>query len=312
VPSTNSKSGSAKASVIGTVRVGELDIAHEAFGSSERPTILLVMGLATQLLGWPEPFCELLVDQGFHVVRFDNRDVGLSTHLDGAGMPNLGAILSGQPPAYRLDDMADDTVGLLDGLGIDTAHLVGASMGGMIAQAVAIRYPERVRSLTSIMSTPGPHAGRPTPEAEAALLLPPPKNREAAARRAVEVFRVIGSPGYPLDEQRVAETARLSYDRAHDPAGVARQLAAVVAAADRTPRLREVRVPTLVVHGEDDPLIGVDGGRATAEAVPGSRLLVFPGMGHDLPEALYGPITTAIGALAAQADVSPSNGKRDP
>ncbi len=282
-----------------------IDIAYETFGPPDRPPIVLVMGLGTQMLAWPDPFCELLVAAGFRVVRFDNRDVGLSTHLHDAPAPNVIAAMTGDTSsaAYRLTDMADDTAGLLDALGLHSAHIVGASMGGMIAQTLAIRHPDRVRSLTSIMSTTGaPGVGAATQAAQAALFMPPPKDREQAAQRALEVYRVIGSPGYPLDEQALVEHAGLSYDRSFDPPGVTRQLVAILASGDRTAALRALRVPTLVVHGEDDPLVALDGGKATAAAIPGAELRTFPGMGHDLPQALWPALVDAIAGLARRAD----------
>lgn len=288
----------------GRVRVGEIDIAYQSLGPTRRPTILLVMGLANQLISWPDGFCRLLVEGGYHVVRFDNRDVGESTHLRHAGTPSLLPLLVGRKPkpAYLVDDMADDTAGLLDALGVGSAHVVGVSMGGMIAQAVAVRHPRRVRSLTSMMSTPGTHVGRARTRARAALLTPPATSREGAAQRSLKIYRTIGSPGFPLDERQVMDVARRSWDRGHDPGGVARQIAAIANSPDRTPGLRGVRVPTLVIHGADDPLVGVDGGRATAAAVPGAELLVVPGMGHNLPRPLWAPIATAITDLARRTD----------
>lgn len=276
---------------------GEVELAYETFGSPTDPTVVLVMGLATQMLAWHDEFCGLIADQGFQVVRFDNRDIGLSTHLDAAGVPDLSPLFSGRPitdARYTLADMAGDTVGLLDALGIDRAHLVGASMGGMIAQETALRYPARLLSLTSIFSTPAPAIGAPTPAAMAALLSPPPTTEDAAGARSVEVYRVIGSPGYPLDEAGLDARGREAFRRANDPAGVARQLAAIHASGDRSERLAALAVPTLVLHGEDDPLVQLDGGIATAKAVPGARLVTYPGMGHDLPRALWPEIVGEI------------------
>lgn len=273
-----------------------IELAYETFGDPAGRPLVLVMGLATQMLAWHEEFCALLVERGFFVVRFDNRDIGLSTHLSDAQEPDLMAALSGDTSsaAYRLEDMADDTVGLLDALGIDRAHLVGASMGGMIAQTVALRHPDRVRSLTSIMSTPSPSIGPAREEALAVLLAPPVHSREEAVQRALTAYGVIGSPGYPLDEQWLAQVAGQSYDRAYDPVGVMRQLLAIQASGDRSEALRGVRVPTLVVHGADDPLVQLEGGRATAAAVPGAELVVLDGMGHNLPRELWPTIVEAI------------------
>ena len=272
-----------------------LNIAYERFGDPDRPPALLLMGLGTQMLGWPDGFCQTVAERGVHVIRFDNRDIGLSSHLTNAPAPDIAAIFRGDTSSasYTLSDMAGDTIGLLDALGLESAHLVGASMGGMIAQTVAIEHPRRVRSLTSIMSTTGDASvGQSTREAMAALLSPP-----AAAR-------VIGSPGFELDEADVRWRTGLAYDRAHDPVGVARQLAGVAASGDRTVALRSVAVPTLVLHGADDPLVNVSGGRATAEAIPGAELVVFQGMGHHLSRELWGEIARHIGGLVARAEAA--------
>ncbi|RNI19471.1 alpha/beta fold hydrolase [Flexivirga caeni] len=289
---------------ISTAQCGDVELAYETFGDPANPAVVLVMGLATQMIGWPDGFCSLLVDAGFHVVRFDNRDIGLSTHLHEAGVPDLSGLLVGKPlesAPYTLGDMADDTLGLLDALELERVHLVGASMGGMIVQEFALRHPERLLSLTSIMSTPSVAIGPPTADAMSALFIPPPDCAEAAAARSVAVYRVIGSPGYPLDEAGLAERGKESFRRSNDPAGVARQLAAIQLAADRSERLRGLAVPTLVLHGESDPLVQPDGGRATAAAVPGARRVTFPGMGHDLPEALWPQFVAEIRALATAA-----------
>ncbi len=270
--------------------VGRIELAYETFGDTDAPPMLLIAGLATQMLGWDEQFCMQLADKGFHVIRFDNRDVGRSTHLDDADVPNLRAMMRGRGRSaapYTLVDMADDTAGLLDALGLESAHVVGMSMGGMIAQQLAISHPHRVRTLTSMMSTPSRAVGQARLKAQRVLFLPPATDQEAAAQRALKVYRVIGSPGYPVDEGRVADVARRSFARGNDPAGVARQYAAIVVSPDRSPGLRALTIPTLVIHGEDDPLVQVDGGRATAKTVPGARLVVVPGMGHDLPQQLW-------------------------
>ena len=288
-----------------TTRAGDVELAYETFGSPEDTPLLLVMGLATQMIGWPDEFCRLLAEHGLHVVRFDNRDIGLSTHLDDAGAPDVLAVMGGDHSgvAYGLADLADDTAGLLDALGIGSAHVVGASMGGMIAQLLAIRHPEKVRSLTSIMSTTGdPAVGTPAEAAIGVLLAPPATDRDAALQRAVDTFRVIGSPGFEFDEAGVRDRAGLSFDRAHDPAGVARQLAAILTTPDRTADLARVAVPTLVVHGEQDALVDVSGGRATAAAVPGAELLVVDGMGHDLPREVWPQLVERITALVERAE----------
>jgi pimeloyl-ACP methyl ester carboxylesterase len=280
-----------------------IEIEYETFGDPSKPAILLIMGLGIQMLGWHEVFCNMLAERGYFVIRFDNRDVGLSTHLTGVPAPDPVKLMRGDTSdaAYRLEDMADDAVGLLAALDIERAHIVGVSMGGMIAQTVAIRHPQRTLSLTSIMATPAPYIGPPTPRAQAVLLMPPPADREEAGRRALKVFRVIGSPDYPLDEEAVADVGRRSSDRGSDPAGVLRQLAAIGASGDRTAALRKLAVPALVIHGAADPLVTVEGGQATAAAVTGSRLIVIPGMGHDLPRAVWPVIIDAIAALAKNA-----------
>ncbi|WP_211435607.1 alpha/beta fold hydrolase [Trujillonella endophytica] len=286
--------------------VGAVELAYETFGSPGDTPLLLVMGLATQMIGWPDEFCRELAGRGLHVVRFDNRDIGLSTHLDAAGAPDVTALLTGAGTApYSLADMAGDAAGLLDALGWDSAHVVGASMGGMIAQSLAVRHPRRVRSLTSIMSTTGDRTvGSPAAAALGVLLAPPARSREEALERAVDTYRVIGSPGFEFDETGLRERAGLSFDRAYDPAGVARQLAAVLTTDDRTAHLGEIAVPTLVVHGESDALVDVSGGRATAAAVPGAELWVVEGMGHDLPREVWPELVERIAAVVARGEAA--------
>lgn len=287
-----------------TVSANGIELAYETFGDPSATPLLLVMGLATQMLAWPPEFCLGLAERGYFVIRYDNRDVGLSTHLQGTPPPSLGALIrrDHSKVTYTVDDLADDAAGLLDGLQIDSAHVVGVSMGGMIAQSLAYRHSERVRSLTSIMSTPNPRAGRPTPKAAIQLIKRPARGRAQAIERAVSTYRVIGSPGFALDEASLRLVAGASYDRAHDPAGSMRQLAAIGASPDRTPGLRTVKVPTLVIHGEADPLVAVNGGRATAAAVPGAELLTIKGMGHNLPRELWPLFIDRITTLAARAD----------
>ncbi|MBW8060390.1 MAG: alpha/beta fold hydrolase [Solirubrobacterales bacterium] len=261
------------------------------------------MGLATQMLAWDEPFCAMLAERGFRVIRFDNRDIGHSTKIEAAGLPKRTDMLLGRrrTAPYLLRDMVDDTTGLMDHLGVDAAHLVGASMGGMIAQTVAIRRPERVRSLVSIMSSTGSRwLGVPTWKAFGALFAHPAVGREAAVEHTVRIFRIIGSPGYPLDEARLRELADASYDRSHSRAGIARQLHAVTASGDRTHALRNVRVPATVIHGASDPLVRPAAGRATARAIPGARLHTIVGMGHDLPRELWPTYVEEIAATAAR------------
>lgn len=286
-------------------RANGIDLYYETFGEPTDPPILLVMGLGAQLILWEEGFCRGLVDRGFFVVRYDNRDVGLSTKIEGGPPPDVQKALAGDfsTASYTLWDMADDAVGLLDALGIARAHVVGASMGGMIVQCMAIRHGSRVRSMTSIMSTTGnPAVGQPQPEAMAALLAPPPESREAAIEQGLKTWKIIGSPGYPPDEAELRARLAADYDRCFYPEGTARQLVAILATGDRTEGLRGVRVPTLVIHGEADPLVTLSGGQATAEAVPGARLLTFPGMGHDLPKQLWPQFAEALAELAREAD----------
>jgi len=242
-----------------------------------------------QMLGWDEGFCRMLADRGFHVIRFDNRDTGLSTHTS-APVPNVLELMGGNysSASYTLDDMAEDTAGLLDHLGIAAAHVVGASMGGMIGQTLAAKHPDRVLSLTSIMSTTGnSEVGQPKPEAITALITPMPADRDGYIDAVVRSFSVIGSPGYPADGERLRSVIAASYDRAHNPEGFFHQLAGVMASGDRTEALRSIKAPTLVIHGEDDPLIVKSGGEATAGAIPGAKLVTIPGMGHDLPPQLW-------------------------
>jgi pimeloyl-ACP methyl ester carboxylesterase len=270
-------------------RIGEVEIAYEEFGNPGDPAMLMIMGLGVQMLGWDEELCGLLAAEGFRVVRFDNRDVGRSTWYEGP-VPDWTALAAGDgaTATYLLDEMAADALKLLDHLGIDAAHVVGASLGGMIAQTLAIRHPERVLSLTSIMSRTGePSVGQPHPEALGALFDPPPNDREGIAEWAVRNWRVIGSPGFERDDDAIRERARATFDRGYNPRGVGRQLAAILASGDRTAELQELRLPTLVIHGEDDPLIDVSGGKATAAAIPDAKLILIPGMGHDLPRQLW-------------------------
>jgi pimeloyl-ACP methyl ester carboxylesterase len=281
-----------------------IELAYQEMGDPSGEQLLLVMGLATQMIAWDEAFCLLLADRGFRVVRFDNRDIGRSTKIESAGMPSRVDMMSGRRASapYLLRDMARDTIGLIDHLGIDSAHLVGASMGGMIAQTTSIEHPERVRSMVSIMSTTGSRwTGMPSFKAFGVLLGKPPHGREAAIERAVKTFKVIGSPGYPFEEDRIREIAGRSYDRGHGTAGIFRQLHAITASGDRTRALRGVRVPTAVIHGKEDPLVRPAAGRATARAVPGARLKMIDGMGHDLPPALWPTFVEAITANATRA-----------
>ena len=288
-----------------TTRNGAVELAYEQLGDPAGEPLLLIMGLGAQMIAWDEAFCTELAGRGRWVVRFDNRDIGLSTHLHAAGAPDVMAVLGGDASSvpYGLADLADDTVGLLDALELDSAHVVGASMGGMIAQSLAIRHSARVRSLTSIMSTTGDrNVGSPAEVALGVLFAPPATTRDEALQRAVDTYRVIGSPGFEFDEAALRDRAGISFDRAHDPAGVARQLAAILTTDDRTPHLREITAPTLVVHGAQDTLVDVSGGRATAAAIPGAELWVVEGMGHDLPRALWPELVDRITALVQRGE----------
>ena len=284
--------------------VDGVELCYQEMGDPGSEPLLLVMGLATQMIAWDEEFCALLAERGFRVVRFDNRDIGRSTKLSSAGVAGRFDMLVGRrgTAPYLLRDMATDTFGLMDHLGIDSAHLVGASMGGMIAQTAAIERSERVRSLTSIMATTGSRrVGHPSYRTFGLLLGERPRKREEMIERVVKTFKVIGSPGYPFEQEHVRELAGRSYDRGHSAAGIARQMHAITASGDRTPKLRELDLPALVIHGKNDILVNPSGGRATAKAIPGARLKMIEGMGHDLPRALWPSFTEEIAANAARA-----------
>jgi pimeloyl-ACP methyl ester carboxylesterase len=286
------------------VQANGITLEVERFGATSDEAVVLIMGLGAQLTRWPRPLCDKLVAKGLQVVRFDNRDVGLSTKFDQAGFANFGAILkalaAGAPPpiAYSLDDMARDVVGLLDALEIDRAHVVGASMGGMIAQLVAADHPTRVRSLTSIMSTtanrglPGP-----TPEALGVLLGRPPEPKvdlEGYLAFSVNANRVIGSPGFPMTESMVREAVTADLARNFSPGGYSRQYGAVIASPDRRSKLATITCPTVVMHGAADPLIPVEAGRDTAANVPNAELRIIEGMGHNLPPQTFDFFAEAI------------------
>lgn len=280
-----------------------LELEYDTFGDPAAPPLVLVMGLGAQMITWEDDFCELLASRGFFVVRYDNRDVGLSTWLDDLPAPDLAALAAGDltTAPYRLSDLADDAVGLFDALGITQAHVVGASMGGMIVQQLAIDHPDRLLSLTSIMSTTGdPAVGQAEPWALQLLARPPASTREQALADSVDGYRRLGSPGYPDDEAFLLAKATLHYDRARHPVGTLRHAAAVLASGDRTSGLHSVRLPALVVHGDADPLINVSGGKATAEAIPDAELVVVPGMGHNLPRAVWPSLVEAIGRVTGQ------------
>jgi pimeloyl-ACP methyl ester carboxylesterase len=293
------------------VPVGDLEFAYESFGNPADPAVLLVMGLGTQMLAWPDDLCGALAATGRYVVRFDNRDCGLSTHLDWLPAPPPGRVLlRGQHAPYTIDEMAIDTLGLMDALGLDTVELVGASMGGFIAQTVALRSPRRVRTLTLMMTSTGSRrVGNPAPRVAGQLLRRRSiTDRDGAIAAAVAVFRLIGSQGYAFDEEYLQQQAGRSYDRGHDPKGYLRQLAACLAQPDRTQRLRGLQVPTLVMHGLHDPLISPTGGLALARAIPGSRFVGFSGMGHDLPKELRSEFVREIVNLGDAVGVGAADG----
>ena len=285
-----------------TAPAGELELCYETFGASDASPLLLVMGLASQMILWDDEFCELLAAEGFWVIRFDNRDIGGSTIMRGARIPTRWQLLTraARGAAYSLDEMAADAIGLLDHLGIGAAHVVGISMGGMIAQLIAVSHQDRVLSLVSIMSTTGNRrVGRPDPRMAMRMLRKAKCDREGYIEDHIETYRAIGSPGFDFEEEHKRERAARCFDRGIHPAGVARQLAAIMTAPDRTSLLGQVRVPTTVIHGDVDPLVNVSGGRATAAAIPDARLVILPGMGHDLPRELWPQLVDAIVQNAA-------------
>ncbi|HEX6835443.1 MAG TPA: alpha/beta fold hydrolase [Polyangia bacterium] len=263
-----------------------IELEYESFGDPKKPPLVMIMGLGAQMIVWPDELCQLIAQKGFHVIRYDNRDVGGSTK------PATG---------YTLDDMADDAAGLLDALDLPSAHVVGASMGGFIAQLFALRHPARVRSLCIIMSSTGARdVGGAAPDILPMLMQPVPLEREASIDYRLAIGRRLSSPDYPFDEARIRAIIAAAYDRCFFPLGAQRQLAAVMAAPDRTARLAEVRAPTLVLHGSADPIVAPSGGEAIARAIPGARLHVFPGMGHDLPAALWPTFADEIAENASK------------
>ncbi len=286
------------------MKANGLEFEYDTFGDPGAPPLLLIMGLGAQMISWDDEFCDLLAARGFFVTRYDNRDVGLSTKLDHLGTPELSAVISGSvAPPYRLEDLADDAAAIMDGLGIEAAHVAGASMGGFIAQLLAIRHRSRVLSLTSIMSAPGGMRDNvpSTPEATEALLKRPPVDREGQIEHGVWVSSRISGPAH-FDREEARRKRTRAVDRSVSVAGTARQLAAVAASRSRAEQLRALDVPALVIHGEADPLVPVENGRRTAEAIPGARLLLLPTMGHDLPRPFWPEIVEAIAETAARAD----------
>lgn len=283
----------------------EVELCYQTFGDPRAEPLLLVMGLGGPMTWWPEDLCLRLADAGFHVVRYDNRDTGRSTRMTGrVTTTRLARAFVGAPtPApYSIGDLANDALGLMDHLGWASAHVAGVSMGGMIAQTMALAAPERVRSLTSMMSTTGRRAvGWQSPALLPTLVAPRGPGREAYIRRAILVWGIIGSPGFPQDEAELRRRAGETWDRGIDEAGVLRQMMAVITQTDRTRRLAELRMPTLVMHGLADKMVHVSGGRATAAAIHGAELVVVPGWGHDLPAPLFPTFTRAIRRTADRA-----------
>ncbi len=287
-----------------------IEIEYETFGPENGRPLLLIMGLGGQLLMWDDEFVERLAARGHRVVRYDNRDVGLSTKFDHAGVPNVIELMQraqqGLPLSvpYTLADMADDAAALIAGLGWSAAHVVGASMGGMIAQTLAYRHPERVATLTSIMSSTGnPSVPPARPEAMAILTQTPPPDRAGNIEAAVATWKVLGGKGFPFDAERIRRRAARLYDRSYAPTGSARQLAAILAHGSRVERLRGVRAPTLVIHGLDDGLVHVEGGRDTAKSIAGAQLLEIEGMGHDMPPGVWPKLVGAISEHTAKAEL---------
>ncbi|HUR41948.1 MAG TPA: alpha/beta fold hydrolase [Verrucomicrobiae bacterium] len=292
------------------VRANGINIEYESFGDETAPALLLIMGLGAQLLLWPDDFCEGLAAGGYRVIRFDNRDVGLSSKIEHPTRPKLMraalASLVGLPvkAPYTLDDMARDTVGLMDALGLHSAHVVGASMGGMIAQIVAAKHPDRVASLTLIMTTSGnPRLPGPRLDLRLRLVRPPQAlDRETLVRHSMDTWRLIASPEYPPDEPTLRAKCERSYDRSSYRRGLARQTLAIIASGSRVGLLKRITAPTLVLHGEDDPLVPVAAGHELAQHIPGARLEVIPGWGHDFPAALLDKLTRWIVEHARLSD----------
>jgi pimeloyl-ACP methyl ester carboxylesterase len=282
-----------------------IEIEYETFGDPKSVPMLLIGGLGSQLLSWDEEFCEQLRDRGFYVIRYDNRDAGFSTKMEAAGEPDLLAAFGGNAnPGYHLDDLAADAAGLLDALHIRAAHVVGVSMGGFIAQLVAINHPDRVLSLTSIMSGPGGEdAVPPQPEGADVLMRIPPPTREGRIEHGLWIRKTLKGPGDPFDEATETRQVERAYDRSYYPVGTGRQLVAILAAQSRIEKLGGIKVPTLVIHGTDDVLVPVENGRRTANAIPGARLLEFEHMGHNLPERVWPEVLDAIEELTRQASV---------
>ena len=295
-------------------QVNGIDLCYQTFGDPTKPTVLLVMGLGTQMLGWDEVFCTQLAERGYHVIRFDNRDIGKSTWFDHEEIPSPVALIAkmaiGLKPKvpYTLKDMAGDAIGLLDALGIAKAHVVGASMGGMIGQQMAIDHPERLLTLTSIMSTTGdPKVPSAKPEAAALLTAKPVADEDTFIVFYRRLMKVLRAGDFPEDEALDESRGRAAWKRGYHPAGSGRQLAAIIASGNRTQALADVRVPTLVIHGRPDPLVRVEGGMATAAAIPGAKLVILERMGHALPLSMWGTVIDAVVAHAGGSIETPAS-----
>jgi pimeloyl-ACP methyl ester carboxylesterase len=282
-------------------KVNDIEIEYDTFGDPASKPLLLIMGLGAQMINWDEEFCKKLVERDFYVIRFDNRDVGLSTKFEGAGEPDLMKLYMQAQKGekieslYTLEDLADDAVGLLSAINIDKAHICGASMGGMIAQVIAYRHPSRVLSLASIMSSTGnPDLPRPKPEAMQILIKPLPIGREAIIEDGINRMRIVHGTSIPFNEDRARKLVIASYDRSNYRPGYSRQLAAIIVSGNRKEDLQSITIPTIVIHGDVDPLIPYEGGKDTAEAIPGSELLIIEGMGHSLPPEVWPLVINAI------------------
>ncbi|CAN5290475.1 alpha/beta hydrolase [soil metagenome] len=286
-----------------------IEIEYEIAGPESGEPLLLIMGLGQQLTRWPESLVESLVGEGFRVIRFDNRDIGLSTWFDAAPTPDLptvfGALASGKDPGapYLLNDMADDAAGLLDALGVARAHVAGVSMGGMIGQMLAARHPGKVLSLVSVMSTTGNPAVPPASPAAQAVLFSRPEatDLESLVEHALRAQVAIQSPAWPVNPETERPLLRAAIQRAHHPFGVLRQMIAVLASGDRREALKTITAPTVVLHGDADPLVNVEGGKDTAATIPGAELRIIEGMGHDMPEGIRGAFVDAVKSAAARA-----------
>ncbi len=293
-----------KEMVAKNVGPSNIEIVYQRFGNTDVPPLLLIMGGGAQMIAWPDGFCMELVNRGMQIIRYDNRDTGLSTHFSKSPVPDFKAAMAGDysSVSYTLSDMAADAVGLMEVLGFESLHLVGASMGGMIAQTIAIEYPKKVRSLTSMMSTTGDSSVGQPDFAALANLGAPPKDKQGYIDWQVCALKVIGSPKYPFDEQAASDRAGRSWDRDHDPLGMLRQSVAVLKSGDRTDKLKKINVPTLVIHGSNDKMCDVSGGRATSVAIPNAELIIYEGMGHGFPQQLWADIADHISRLVHETE----------